>query len=267
MIVDTSKSRTDNKKQLITLLEAMKPQLKLILPAPLSVDRVSRIALTEFSRNPKLQECTPISFVSALMMASQLGLEIGLLNSAFIVPYKGVCNLIIGYRGFLELCYRNDRIISVSPKIIYENDQFDYCEGTDSRILHKPTLNNRGKVIGVYAIAKLVGGETQHVVLNKQDIDNAKARSKTQTGPWVTDYEAMALKTAIRRIYKWLPLTIEMKTAAILDEHSDLGIQNLDAALEENNLKIINQEGDSFEQDKPTETTQEDELAEMLKNG
>src|ERR1043165_1114015 len=79
-----------NQSRVVDLLEKMKPQLSLCLPKHLSVDRVCRIALTEFRKTPLLMECEPMSFIAAVMMASQLGLEIGILGSAYLVPFKNL---------------------------------------------------------------------------------------------------------------------------------------------------------------------------------
>jgi recombination protein RecT len=229
----------ENKKKVGNLLDKMKSQLALCLPKHLSVDRVCRIAMTEFSKTPLLQECEPMSFVAAVMVASQLGLEIGIMGSAYLVPFrntkKGIveCNLIPGYRGLLELARRSGNIISISAEIVYQNDIFSFEKGLEDKLVHKPTLVNRGEMIAVYAVAKLKDGGHQFLVMSKEEIDEVKNKSKSSSGPWQSDYNAMAQKTAVRRLFKWLPSSIEMQKIAVLDEASEVGIQDIKSAMNE----------------------------------
>ena len=65
-----------------TLLEQNREAVMNALPKHMSVDRIMRIALTAFRRNDALQKCNPLSVLSAVVQASQLGLEIGQ-NGAF----------------------------------------------------------------------------------------------------------------------------------------------------------------------------------------
>lgn len=237
--LDKKEMVASNQARVVDLLEKMKPQLALCLPKHMSADRVCRIALTEFRKNPLLMECEPMSFIAAVMVASQLGLEIGILGSAYLVPFrnpkKGIveCNMIPGYRGLIDLARRSGNIISISAEIVYENDFFDFEKGLNEKLVHKPVLNNRGEMIAAYAVAKLKDGGAQFVVFSKQEIDQVKSKTKSQYGPWASEYEAMAQKTVVRRLFKWLPSSVEMQKAAVLDEHSEIGIQDIRGALQE----------------------------------
>jgi recombination protein RecT len=264
-----------NQSKTVELLEKMKPQLALCLPKHLSVDRVCRIALTEFRKTPLLKECDPNTFIASVWMASQLGLEIGVLGQAYLVPFKnqkkGIyeCSFIPGYRGLIDLARRSGNIISISAEIVYENDVFDFEKGLNEKLIHKPVLTNKGKMIAAYAVAKLKDGGAQFIVLPKADIDAVKAKSKSQFGPWATDFEAMAQKTAVRRLFKWLPSSVEMQKAAILDEQSETGIQDIKGALNEEFPEgVLIEHSDDFQEEINKETgeikSQADILAEKL---
>jgi len=228
-----------NQKQFATLLDKMKSQLALALPAHMSADRMARIALTEFRKTPLLAECDPMSVCAAVMVSAGLGLEIGVLGQAYLVPYrnhkKGIveCQLIPGYRGFIDLARRSGQIISISAHIVYSNDAFEIEYGLEDKLLHKPAMVNAGEMVAAYAVAKLVGGGHQFLVMSKEKIDEVKNKAKAQSGPWVSDYEEMAKKTVVRRLFKWLPSSVEMQKAALLDEHSDAGIQDVKSMLVE----------------------------------
>ena len=72
-----------------SLLERMKPQIQAALPKHVTVDRIARIALTAYNSNPKLRECDQTSLLAAIMISSQLGVEVNTpLGQAYIIPYK-----------------------------------------------------------------------------------------------------------------------------------------------------------------------------------
>ncbi len=74
-------------------------------------------------------------------------------------------------------------------------------------------------------MAKLKDGGTQFEVMSRAEVDAIRARSKAgRSGPWVTDYQAMAQKTVIRRLFKYLPVSIEMQQAIGIDEKADANI-------------------------------------------
>ena len=52
------------------LLKQYQSEIARALPRHLSPDRMTRIALTEFRKNPKLGECDPRSVFAAVIMAS-----------------------------------------------------------------------------------------------------------------------------------------------------------------------------------------------------
>jgi hypothetical protein len=83
--------------------------------------------------------------------------------------------------------------------------------------------------VAVYAWASIKGIESkQFVVLEKWEVDAIRARSKSShKGPWVTDYEEMAKKSALRRLCKMLPASVEkdnLARAVALDEHAEANI-------------------------------------------
>lgn len=212
-------------------------QMALALPKHISAERLARVALTELRRNPQLARCDQSSFLGSLMICAQLGLEPGgPLGQAWIVPFRNgrtgkiEAQFVLGYRGMMELARRSGQIISIEARAVYEGDQFDCRFGLESHLEHRPDWDNpaRGnpdKLRFAYAVAHLKGGGIQFVVVPRREIEAARAASKTgATGPWQTDYEAMALKTAVRKLFKWLPISIELAEAIEQDERAELGL-------------------------------------------
>lgn len=90
--------------------------------------------------------------------------------------------------------------------------------------LPKSMTADRGKVTHVYAVAKLKGGGVQFEVMSRAEIEKIRQASKAgNTGSWSTHWDEMAKKTVIRRLFKYLPLSIEAARAVEIDEKSDRG--------------------------------------------
>ena len=212
-------------RSLAGLLNRMIPEISRALPKHVSADRMARIALTALRATPKLADCSPESFLGAVIQASQLGLEVNTpLGQAYLIPYKGVCQLIVGYQGFMDLARRSGSVRAICAYPVYEGDSFDYELGLEPTIKHKPGTGSRdpAKLTHVYGVARLTDGEPIFTVLTRAEVERYRSRSMaSRNGPWVTDYEAMALKTAIRRLFRWLPKSAEMAVAHAVDEYAD----------------------------------------------
>lgn len=218
-------------------------ELSLALPKHMTPDRMARIALTEFRKTPKLAQCEPKSFLGAVIQCAQLGLEPGnSLGHAYILPFDRRekvngqwqtvatdAQLIIGYRGMIDLARRSGQIMSLQAHAVYEGDDFDFAYGLDERLSHVPTsdMSTRGELIAVYAVAKLVGGGHQIEVMWRSEVEQIQAQSKAgNNGPWKTHFEEMAKKTVIRRLFKYLPVSVEIQRATMLDENAESGSQD-----------------------------------------
>lgn len=220
---------------------AIKQQMALALPKHMTADRLARIALTEVRKNPKLAQCDQTSFLGAIMQLASLGLEPGgALGHAYLLPFdkrqkvggqwKTVgtdVQLIIGYRGMIDLARRSGQIVSLEARTVHARDHFEVELGLDSRIVHKPdwTAQERGPLTFVYAVAKLRDGGVQFEVMSRAEIEGIRAQSKAKdNGPWVTHFDEMAKKTVIRRLFKYLPVSIEIQRAVGLDEQAEAGL-------------------------------------------
>jgi len=56
-------------------INKMKGEIAKALPSVITPERFTRMVLSALSTTPKLAECTPKSFLGAMMNAAQLGLE------------------------------------------------------------------------------------------------------------------------------------------------------------------------------------------------
>lgn len=220
-------------KTLQGVLESMKGEFARCLPKHITADRMTRVALTEVRKNPKLGFCDQASFLGAIMQCSQMGLEPGgVLGHAYLLPFdnnktgKKEVQLIIGYKGLLDLARRSGQIKSMEARAVYSNDKFRVAYGLNPELIHEPNFaaGDRGALTHVYAVAQLVGGGTQFDVLSVAEVQKVRQQSKAgNSGPWVTHFEEMAKKTALRRLFKYLPVSLEIQRAVMVDETSERG--------------------------------------------
>lgn len=207
--------------------DVMKKQFEMALPKHFETERFVRIAITEMRRTPELQECTLQSVLGAFMQAAQLGLEPGLLGQCYLIPFRNrktgqkECQFVIGYKGMIDLARRSGNIESIYAQVVKENDEFEYQYGLDPDLKHKPAMKDRGKTIGAYAVAKFKDGGYQFEFMSVDEIEKRRERSAAKnSGPWVTDYDEMCMKTVIRHMFKYLPISIEIMRQVVSADES-----------------------------------------------
>lgn len=235
--------------------DANKGAMMQVLPKHINGDRMLNIALSAMRKTPALMECTIQSLMGAVVACSQLGLEPNTpLGLAYLVPFntkdkktgkfiKDV-QVIPGYRGLIDLARRSGQIESISAHAVHEYDEFEFCYGLEEKLVHKPDMlrADRGEILCFYAVAKLKGGGHVFEVMSKLQVDDIRDNSEgyksskkynsLDRNPWHTHYEEMGRKTVIRRLSKYLPMSIELATAIAMDELADRGAsQHLDDAL------------------------------------
>ena len=226
------------RETLRTLIERNKAAIGLSLPKSMDQDRFARLLLTAANSNPALFECDPNSFLAAGVQCAQLGLEPNDARGlAYLLPYNDnrrgkVVNLILGYRGLIDLARRSGHVSSIHAHAVFEGEHFVYEAGLYPKLEHRPDPDGDeepAKLQFVYAVA-MVDGDPQFVVLSRKAVERTKAGSqgvKSQYSPWNTHYVEMAKKTALRRLCKLLPLSVEVAHAIESDERplslGDLG--------------------------------------------
>lgn len=208
-------------------IKAMQGEIAKALPSVITPERFTRMTMTALNTNPKLQVCTPKSFLGAMMSAAQLGLEPNTpLGQAYLIPYrnKGVdeVEFQIGYKGLIDLAYRSGEVEVIQAQIVYENDKFDCQYGLEPKLNHIPADRDRGDAIKVYAIFKTKSGGYGFEVMSMDDVRNhAKKYSKAYSSsfsPWATNFEEMAKKTVLKRLLKYAPMKSDFIKAVVQDE-------------------------------------------------
>ena len=207
-------------KTIFDVIQAGAKQFATALPKHINSDRFVRIAITTIRQNPKLAQCNQESLLGALMVSAQLGLEPGVLGQCYLIPYGRECQFQIGYKGMIELLRRSGQLKDIYAYSVYENDEFEMTYGLNRDLKHKPNLQDKGNFIGCYCVAVLKDDARAFEYMTKEEIEaHGKKFSKTYgNGPWKTDFEAMAHKTVVKKMLKWLPVSVEFLEMANKDE-------------------------------------------------
>jgi len=218
-------------KTIFDVIQAGAKQFATALPKHINSDRFVRIAITTIRQNPKLAKCNQESLLGALMVSAQLGLEPGTLGQCYLIPFENKkagtveCQFQIGYKGLIELLRRSGQLSDIYSYTVYENDDFNIEYELSRTLTHKPNFDERGEIKGFYAVAK-------------NDV-------------WNKNFEEMAQKTVVKKLLKWLPVSVEFLEMAAKDEKSfkvvdDKSTEVQEIEILENNGDIINAETGEF---------------------
>lgn len=213
--------KKDKEKEMPTTIigwiQGYSKQIEKALPSVMTPERFMRIAMTAVTQNPDLGNCTPGSFIGALLTAAQLGLEPNTpLGQAYLIPYYNSknrtldCQFQLGYRGMIALAHRSGELQNVEAHIVYENDEFEYELGLNPKLRHKPAMKNRGEIAWVYAVYRLTSGGFGFEVMSVEDVNKHRDKFSKAAGkgfsPWATAWDEMAKKTVIKKALKYAPL-------------------------------------------------------------
>ena len=215
-------------------MEKLSPTFAKVMPKGFTPERLVQMAISARNQTPKLAECDMSSFLSCCLRCASLGLEpsaVDGLGNAYILPYhdkknnRMLAQFQLGKNGMLELVKRSGLVSTIRTQCVYEGDDFDYYEDEGGLHFHyRPNLeapHGEANLKLVYLSAHLKDGGSVFLAMSKNEVDAIKARSKAKSyGPWVTDYEAMAEKTVLRRAFNrgMLPRSVEVARAVQQDE-------------------------------------------------
>lgn len=203
------------------------PQFLQVLPKGMEPDRIIRTVLIACEQNPKLLQANRTSVMRSALSAATLGLEVdGVTGQGYLVPFKGRCQFIPGYKGYVTLAARGGR--TLEGFVVREGDGFDFDEA-NGLIKHSRQLGNEDKrrVIAAYAVARSKSFPTMIKVLSLDQLlavrnESAGYKAKGAASTWGTNFEAMCRKTPMRLMSNDLPV-LGMQLANAMETQVDLG--------------------------------------------
>ena len=247
----TMVKKENKSKTIFDVIQAGAKQFVTALPKHINSDRFVRIAITTIRQNPKLAKCSQESLLGALMVSAQLGLEPGTLGQCYLIPFENKkagtveCQFQIGYKGLIELLRRSGQLSDIYSYTVYENDDFNIEYGLSRTLTHKPNFDERGEIKGFYAVAILKDGAKAFEYMTKDEV--VKHEEKYRKGSykndvWNKNFEEMSQKTVVKKLLKWLPVSVEFLEMAAKDEKSFKVIDDKSTEVQE--IEILENDGD-----------------------
>lgn len=249
----------------------------------LTPERMLRLCVMAVKKTPKLAQCDPQTVLGAMMTSAALGLEPNTVQQqAFLMPYNTrrkvgnewvdhlECQFQIGYRGFLTLMHRSPLIGSCQAEAIHEADRFEHELGSKTFLTYSKKLAERGPLIGAFSWVQYADGGESACVLPVQEIHKIRERSETYRAlrgkveaaedgssdwkkamaklmdtPWVMWEDDMAVKSAIKKHAKLLPVAVNdaLAAAAGIDDRSDGGGLDLRSMVDVETVRAVVSDG------------------------
>lgn len=204
-------------------------QFKNALPkVGVDAKQFARMAITTLSQNPDLLQCEPASILRCLVLSAQYGLPPTGRGGMWLVKYGRTCTPIIDWRGLMEIARRSGHVTRIMANCVHRGDVFEYEEGSEPFLKHRKTADSTSRdedVTHVYAVAHLKDGPAIFRVMTRLEIEQTRSRSKASSrGPWVTDWQAMARKTVVRRLCEFLPMQSSDQRLLEMVAHEEAGM-------------------------------------------
>ena len=218
-------------KTLNDFMDKYKGQIALALPKHITADRMVRLAMTAFSQNAALQKCDMHSIFASVVIAAQLGLEIGVGGQGYLVPYKGKATFVPCWQGLVDLVSRAGRA-TVWTGAVYRGDKFDWALGDNPFVKHQPEgdADNWKDITHVYAIGRVNG--SQYPVIEVWTMDRVVRHLNKYNKVGAMHYaikdngqnmEMYGRKVALLQVLKYMPKSVEVQRAMDVANASESG--------------------------------------------
>jgi len=182
--------------------------------------------LYNLDRKPKLAEAAqrnPNSLLQAIMKAADCGLLIGSgYGHCDLATFGDEVQLMVEYQGIIYQLVRAGAVLTVDAKCVYDGDDIrlgiDGIESwtpnlRDDRRRDWRWLNDKKNMLGAFATARIPLQARPGEFVRRDhwspigEIERAREISKMGKNPdgaWTQHYDAMAMKTAVRRLCKFI---------------------------------------------------------------
>lgn len=245
---------------------AQQREIATAIPNGMTPERFTRIALTTINSTPLLQKCTATSLIAGVMQAAALGLEPNTpLGHCWLLPFENRrenrfdVQFILGYRGIINLALRSPAVHSVEAREVYEADEFEYELGLDEKLRHVPVFDEQtyDDITIFYGIVRYSDGGHYWRLVKHHTIEEHRARSKSPDSPaWKNDRLAMGLKTVIRIMAPYMPLSAEASAGIAADGTAPTSFADIITPDEDYIDAESHEEGDPPKDDEPKDETE-----------
>jgi recombination protein RecT len=242
---------TTNKPKQLTIKDymaapAVREKMKEMLESPDLIRQFTTSVISIAGSDELLAVAEPRSLFNACLTAASLNLPINKnLGFAHIIGYrnnkKGIveAQFQLGARGFRELAQRSGQYTIINQADVREgelNGRNRLTGEIDFVWNDNDAEREKMPVIGYFSYFRLSNGFSSTLYMSKDEV-NAHGKRYSQSfkrgyGPWVDNYDAMALKTVSKlNISKNGPLSVDLQRAVTVDQaviHDDNKVEYID---------------------------------------
>jgi recombination protein RecT len=182
-------------------------------------------------KRPELLKCTETSLFGSILFFADCGLtfddHLGL-GYILIETKKGKSEAIpfVGYKGLIEIAYRDMKVNFIRIQAVYDKDLFDYSYGTNEYLTHTSTNPHKGNLTHVYAMCNIEGLQPQFVVLKKKEVVEIIKKGKSFNNNLFDPFDIMSSKVALKLLFKTLPKIENDTLLYLMDLDNKIEYQN-----------------------------------------
>ena len=178
----------------------------------------------------KICRCSVASVIDSLTACARMDWSLTqALGHAYLVPFKGVCILMPGYRGYVKAIIETGRVTHLETAVVYTTDEFEFWRDENGpHIKHIPdieAIGDESKLRAVYLVAQTPGSERPMLeIMNRAEIDKVQkcSTAPANESPWKWWKIEMSRKSVINRFRKSIPLGLETDADRRLADAMDL---------------------------------------------
>ncbi len=228
-----------------TVFENLSP---IALISPEEARRNANIAFDVF-RKPTLEKCSDESKWLAVYSLAKIGLNPDpVMGHVAVVPFKHrdkktgetvfIATVLPMYQGLIELARLSGKVLNIRFGKVYRSEidagLFEFRGGIEQVLTHTPywmagadpPKNPKEDLVAIWIVTTYKDGSSTANAYPAAELAEAMKKSRAKDeGPWITDWEAMIIKTAIKRESKSWPKSPPLAYAVAADEAIDRGDQ------------------------------------------
>lgn len=185
----------------------------------------------------QLLACTQPSVIQAISEVAYLDLSLHkTLGEAYLIPFRNVCTLMTGYKGFVKLMVNTGIVSNLESVLVYKGEAFRWWRDEKGpHWEHAPDMAMQGRddqIAGAYAVGYLPGGGVMMEVMNIAQLEKIRKSSKSSNSPAYSQWLGqMYRKAPIRRLQNYIPKTgdneaVKRLTKAVEWEDRDFGLES-----------------------------------------
>lgn len=207
-----SKSKLDER---IQTFESLTKEFAKVLPPHVEIKRWMRVARTYLREKADVAvETQSASLWAELQKCGKDGLFLDG-KEAGMSKFKDKAKYMPMTQGILKLIRNSGELASISPQVVYENDEFDSWtdEDGDHVKFRRLRKGDRGKRQLAFCVAKTKDGGVYIDEMDAAEVEKVRKCSRNSDdnrNPWQTWTDEMWKKTVIKRIAKRLPMSTDL---------------------------------------------------------